>query len=172
VVRRWWLRVCVGTVLLVLAGCGAGASDSPAPRSGPADTNPCALFTTDQQHERVVSAGQRQTATDGLGTVSCVWSHIPATQGDNYVGRLIQGSVPGGTPSASIVGLPTAQYAPAGTDPKTSCVYLVSISPYLTLWAQYINTSGDLPGLNHRVACTKAQSAAADMLSTYRLISN
>jgi hypothetical protein len=27
----------------------------------------------------------------------------------------------------------------------------------LTLWAaQYINTSGDLPGLNHRVACTKA----------------
>jgi hypothetical protein len=63
----------------------------------------------------------------------------------------------------------TAQYAPAGTDPKTSCVYLVSISPDLTLWAQYINTSGDLPGLNHRVACTNAQSAAVDMLNTYRL---
>jgi hypothetical protein len=119
-----------------------------------------------------VSEGQQEAATDGLGTVSCVWSHIPATQGDDYVGRLIRGSVPGGTPAASIVGLPTAQYQPAGTDPSTSCTYLVSISQDETLWAEYTNTSGDLPGLNHRVACTKAQSAAVDMLSTYRSLSN
>jgi hypothetical protein len=172
VVRRWWLPVVVGTVLFAVAGCGAGSSDPALARADNAGANPCALLTISQQHQRTVNEGKQESATDGLGAVSCVWSHIPATQGDNYVGRLIQGPVQGGTPSASIVGLPTAQYAAPGTEPNTSCVYLVTISPNETLWAQYTNTSGDLPGLNHRVACSKAQSAAADMLSTYRSLPN
>jgi hypothetical protein len=42
------------------------------------------------------------------------------------------------------------------------------VAPSETLWVQYNNTSGDLPGLNHVVACRKVQNAAANMVSRYR----
>jgi Protein of unknown function (DUF3558) len=167
---RWWPRALAGMLLFALAGCGSPAP-APAPsvvRASNVGSNPCALLTVGQQHQRGVNQGVQQAVTDGLGDASCVWSYIPVTPGDNLVGRAIRGPVPGATRSSSIVGLPTWQYAPAGADPKTSCTYLVDVAPDETLWAQYINTSGDLPGLNHTVACRKAQNAAADMVSRYR----
>jgi hypothetical protein len=167
---RWWLRVFAAVCLAALAGCGSPAT-APAPgpvRASTVGANPCALLTVGQQHQRGVNQGAQQPATDGLSEVSCVWSYVPVTPGDTLIGRVVRGPLPGATKSSTIVGLPTWQYAPADLDQKTSCVFLVDVAPDETLWAQYTNTSNNLPGLNHTVACRKAQNAAANMVSRYR----
>jgi hypothetical protein len=168
----WWPRVAVAVCLFALAGCGspapAPAAAPPAVRASNIGANPCALLTIGQQHQRGLNQGAQQPATDGLSEVSCVWSYVPVTPGDTLTGRVIRGPLPGATPSSSIVGLPTWQYVPADMDQKTSCIFLVDVAPDETLWVQYSNTSGDLPGLNHVVACRKVQNAAANMVSRYR----
>jgi len=171
-----WLRLPVLTGLLVFALTGC-ALLSPSPQQGSPQisqasavtANPCALLTTNQWHQLGVNQGRQQADAIGSGT-ACVWSHIPVTQGDEYLARLVNGPVEGGTAFASINNMPTTEYAPADLAQNTSCVYLVTVAPNVTLWAQYSNSSGDLPGLNHRVACRKAQLAAVSMSSTFQSI--
>jgi hypothetical protein len=47
---------------------------------------------------------------------------------------------------------------------------LVDVAPGQSLLAQYENDSHDYPGMNHQLACDKAQQLASDMLSTLRTI--
>jgi hypothetical protein len=171
-----WLRLPVLTGLLVFALTGC-ALLSPSPQQGSPEisqasavkANPCALLTNTQWHQLGVNQGRQQPDAVGSGT-ACVWSHIPVTQGDEYLGRLVSGPVEGGAASASINNMPTTEFAPADLAQNTSCVYLVTVASNVTLWAQYSNSSGDLPGLNHRVACRKAQLAAVSMSSTFQSI--
>lgn len=172
-----WLRLPVLTGLLAFAltGCALispSSTQGTSPQVSQASavrTNPCSLLTNVQWHELGVNQSRQQPDAVGSG-MACVWSHAPATQGDEYLGRLVNGSIEGGTQSASINNLPTTEYAAADLTANTSCVYLVNVAPNVTLWAQYSNSSGDLPGLNHRVACRKAQLAAVSMISTYSTI--
>jgi hypothetical protein len=114
-----------------------------------------------------LNPGQQQAATDGWGPAECVWTSIASHWGGEYVGRVVNGPVPGGSPAASINSLPTAEYTPAGLDPRNYCAYLVTLPSGETLWAQYGSPNGNQPGITHRVACRNAQSAAADMASTF-----
>jgi hypothetical protein len=47
---------------------------------------------------------------------------------------------------------------------------LVDVARGQSLLAQYGNNSHDYPGMNHKLACDKAQQLASDMLSTLRTI--
>jgi hypothetical protein len=47
---------------------------------------------------------------------------------------------------------------------------LVDVAPGQSLLSQYENDSRDYPGMNHQLACDKAQQLASDMLSTLRTI--
>jgi uncharacterized protein DUF3558 len=171
-----WLRlpVLTGLLVLTLTGC---ALISPSSAQGNAQisqasavrSNPCSLLTSVQLHQLGVNTSQQQQDVLGSGP-ACVWSHVPVTQGDQFLGRLVNGPVAGGTQSASINNMPTTEYAPADLPQETSCVYLVTLASNVTLWAQYSNPGANLPGLNHRVACRKAQLAAVSMSSTYQTI--
>jgi len=171
-----WLRlpVLTGLLMFALTGC---ALLSPSQEQGNPQvsqtsaikTNPCSLLTNTQWHQLGVNQSRQQQDAVGAGT-ACVWSHAPVTQGDEYLARLVSGPIEGGTQAASINNMPTTEYAPADLPQNTSCVYLVNLTPSVTLWAQYSNSSADLPGLNHRVACRKAQLAAVSMISTYTTI--
>jgi len=181
---RWAIGFAVvGVVVLVACGVASSGALSGGPQSQPsrstgnklvsisdAAANPCAYLTTAEQHQLLVYPGQQTRGADGAGGPSCEWRTIPATEGVGYLARMLHGPVPAGRPAASIYNMPTVEYTPADLDPRTNCVYLLTVTPNDTLWVQYGNTSGSLPGLNHQVACRKAQAAAADMANTIRRV--
>lgn len=179
---RW--RISVGMLCVVgcaaLAGCGVfpfgsapgppspgGSSGAQSTRAGAGQLSPCALLSSVQRRQLAVSQGVQQQATDDLGGVACVWSRFPVGQGVQYEARLISGPVPAGMPSASINNLPTAEYRPPNVDPRTQCVYLVTLSSNQTLWVQFADTKGFLPGMSHQVACQRAQAAVVSMTRTF-----
>jgi hypothetical protein len=125
------------------------------------------LLSSAQRHQLAVSQGVQQQATDDLGGAECVWTRFPVGQGVQYQARLLSGPVPAGTPAAQINNLPTTEYRPPNVDPRTHCVYLVTLSPKQTLWAQFADTKGALPGMSHQVACQKAQAVTNSMTSTF-----
>jgi hypothetical protein len=149
---------------MALAGCG-GADARAAASSGPVE--PCGLMTAAQLHRLGATGGRSQPAGDSLGGTACAWTNLTTPRGSEYIGRVLTGAVPGGTPSASVNGLPTAEYAPPGVDPRVSCVYLVSVGPGQTLWAQFADPNHTIPGLNHLVACRNAQAAASAMATAF-----
>jgi hypothetical protein len=135
------------------------------------DPAPCALLTSAQVHQLGLNAGVPQQAGDARGGASCVWKSFAAARwGGQYVARLLHGATPGGTPAASINNLPTVEYRPPNLDPRTYCVYLVTVAPDTTLWAQYGGATQ--AGLTHVVACRNAQAAASDMSGTFRSLSS
>ena len=150
---------------VVLSGaCGSSA----APRRTAADarSNPCALLNSAQLRQLRFSPGKQAQSNDELGGVACVWTGYPLASGPSYTARVVVGAVPGGTPASSINNRRTVQYTPPGVDPRTHCGYLVSVESGHTLAVQFADDHGSLPGLNHQVACRKAQAAAVDMTST------
>lgn len=183
--RRYRARIAISAWcvlgLLTVAGCGSpelahlfghspsgsGPQSAQLTRADNVEASPCALLSSVQVRQLGLNPGQLQPATDGWGAVECLWTSIAAHWGGNYVGRVLSGPVPGGSPAASINGLPTAEYTPAGLDPNYYCAYLVTLPSGETLWAQYGSPNGNQPGINHRVACHNAQTAAADMASTF-----
>jgi len=64
---------------------------------------------------------------------------------------------------------PTTQFAPSNLDQRAYCVFLVKVNSGDTLWAQY--GGPNQPGLSHRIACAKAQTAASYMVSTFGALS-
>jgi hypothetical protein len=160
--------LCAVLGVFALIGCSAAPPGAGPAQASTAAANPCTLLTSVQRHSIGVNPGQQEHDSDSLGGVSCTWSRSPVTQGDRYLARLVRGSVEGSMPSSSIDNLPTEQYTPTDTDQRTSCVFLVSITPNETLWAQYDNTGGNLRGLTHQVACWKDQEATVDMVSTFK----
>jgi hypothetical protein len=160
---------------LVLAGC-AGTSGSAQPDSAHTDqasttqVDPCGLLNSAQLRQLRFSPGTRQQATDTLGGQTCVWRGYPIASGPTYTARVLRGPAPAGTPSAAIDNLPTAQYQPAGLDQRTHCGFLITVASNQTLAVQFADEHGSTRGMSHQVACTKAQAAAADMVSSYRSV--
>jgi uncharacterized protein DUF3558 len=159
---RWLagLTALLGLVLLSVVSVGtAWAAVRPA-----AAASPCALLTSAQLHQLRVNPGTERST--GPGAPSCVWEGRTQPWGGEYVGALINGPTPGGNPAPAINGRPTSEYLPPGLDSRYYCVYLVSVAPDRTLWAQYGSPGGNQPGLNHRVACRNAQALASYLAST------
>lgn len=173
-----WLRVVAGVAcgvgLVLVAACGAvdpssGSAAISAPTSGAAEAtpDPCKLLTPWQLRQLAVTKGAQQQSNDNLGGVFCTWSNIPASDGSVYSARLISSPVPSTKPAGAISGLNTTEVAASNLNPQTSCVYLLNVEQNRQLWVQYTK-SGNVQGMNHQVACRKAQAAAADMAVTYR----
>ena len=169
--------VCCVVGLLALAACStsvngdASAQLSPGQpaRASTIDSTPCGLLTSAQVRQLGVTTGVRSQVGDEWGGVSCGWKSISAAQGGEYVGRVLRGNAPTGTSSVSINNLPTTQFAPSNLDQRAYCVFLVKVNSGDTLWAQY--GGPNQPGLSHRIACAKAQTAASYMVSTFGALS-
>lgn len=174
-------RVAVGVScavgLFALAACSTSlqgdpsaelSSDQPA-KASTIDGAPCGLLTSAQLRQLGVTTGVRAQVDDEWGGVACTWKTISTTQGGEFVGRVLRGSAPAGTTSPSINNLPTTQFEPSNLDQRAYCVYLVKVSSGDTLWTQY--GGPNQPGLSHRVACSRAQTAASYMVSTFGSLS-
>lgn len=76
----------------------------------------------------------------------------------------------GREPLRSVDGFAATTTGSVGSDPAYYCLMLVDVAPGQSLLAQYGNNAHDYPGMNHQLACDKAQELASDMLSTLRTI--
>jgi len=169
--------LCCALGLLALAACStsvqgdasAEASPGQPARAATIDTAPCGLLTSGQQHQLGVNAGVRSQVSDDWGGVVCTWRTISTAQGGEFVGRVLRGNAPTGTSSVSVNNLPTTQFVPPNLDERAYCVFLVAVASGETLWAQY--GGPNQPGLSHRIACAKAQTAASYMVSTFGALS-
>ncbi len=163
-----------GVGVVLVAACGtanppSGSATISAPTSGAADatTDSCKLLTPWQLRQLAVTKGAPQQSNDNLGGTFCTWSNIPASDGSVYSARLINSPVSSTKPAAAISGFNTTEVAASQLNPDTSCVYLLNVEQNRQLWVQYTK-GGNVQGMNHQVACRKAQAAAADMAVTYR----
>lgn len=169
--------VCCVVGLLALAACSTSLNGDASAQLSPGqpakastiDSTPCGLLTSAQVHQLGVTTGVRAQVNDEWGGVSCTWKTISTTQGGEFVGRVLRGNAPTGTSAVSINNLPTSQFAPSNLDERAYCVYLVKINSGDTVWAQY--GAPNQPGVNHRIACAKAQTAASYMASTFGSLS-
>ena len=73
-------------------------------------------------------------------------------------------------PLRSVDGFAATTTGSVGSDPAYYCLMLVDVEPGQSLLAQYGNNSHDYAGMNHQLACDKAQQLASDMLTTLRTI--
>ncbi|HEY0575761.1 MAG TPA: DUF3558 domain-containing protein [Pseudonocardia sp.] len=193
----WGIRsvagLITGVVLLAVAGCGG----SPAPRrSAPSMSqapvspalpprpvelrldgiDPCSLLTAAQRSQLGVNQGQPGHGSESspLKGASCVWSNLPASPDNAWSGRLVLGQgadyALGLEPLRTVNGFAATTTGSAGSDPTFYCGMLVDVAPGQSLLASYDNGAKDYPGMNHQLACDKAQQLASDMLSTLRSI--
>jgi Protein of unknown function (DUF3558) len=180
--------------LLGLAGCGEAASPpgppaavTPAAPLGPAlpprpvelrvdGIAPCALLTDVQRDQLRVNRGQAGHGSAGspLQGDDCLWSNLPEHPSNVFLGRLVPGQgaeyALGREPLRTVDGFAATATGSIGTDSTHYCGLLVDVAPGQSLLAQYENDSHDYPGMNHQLACDKAQRLASDMLSTLRTI--
>ncbi|HEY2099757.1 MAG TPA: DUF3558 domain-containing protein [Pseudonocardia sp.] len=194
--RGIWKRYAVGAIgglaLLWLTGCGGGAAaPSPAPTAssaapvGPSlprrpvelrldGVDPCTLVTAAQRHQLGVNAGTTNSEDYGgpLKGRMCVWSNLPDSPDNAYTGGAILNHgaefASGLEPLRMVDGFAATTTGSTGTDPTYYCGMLVDVAPGQALSAAYANDSHNYPGMNHQLACDKAQQLASDMLSTLR----
>ena len=178
-------------IVLGLVGCG-GAAESPSPpaSSAPAGASlpprpvelrldgvdPCSLLTVAQRAQLGVNGGLSVPSTHvtSLSGDSCTWSNLPETPDNAYLGRTVLGQgaeyASGREPLRVVDGFAATTSGSTGTDPAHYCAVLVDVAPGQSLLAQYGNGRKDYPGMNHQLACDKAQQLASDMLGTLRAI--
>jgi Protein of unknown function (DUF3558) len=196
--RSHWITIVLGAVLLTgLTGCdtppnvteqtesppssSAAAAASPTalpPR--PAElrldgVNPCDLLAKAQQADLGVGAGTADNGTDELASPGCQWTNPTGSPDNNWVAKAV---VKRGADawlrsfsSAQVVlvdGFPTVQASSEYSDPGLECVLYVDVADGQSLSVEYINRRGDLPNINHGVACQKATAAAQLMLGNLR----
>jgi Protein of unknown function (DUF3558) len=136
--------------------------------------DPCSLVTMAQRSQLGVNQGQaaRGSESSALRGSSCVWSNIPDSPDNAWSGRLVLGQgaeyALGREPLRTVDGFAATTTGSMGSDPAYYCLMLVDVAPGQSLVASYDNGSKDYPGMNHQLACDKAQQLAADMLSTLR----
>lgn len=166
---HWCSPVQAGgfVLLIMMALLTAGSPPAVAHAGEPiaaSSVDPCSLLTPSQLHRLAVNAGFTRGA-------ACVWTTISrAPWRGEYLAQLLQGPVPGGNPAAPIYNHPTVDYTPANLNPRAYCVYLVDLGGGVTLWAQY--GAPDQAGISHTVACKNNQTGAADMISTYSVVTH
>jgi hypothetical protein len=179
--------------LVALTACGgspAGPANSPSTASPPQPgtsalpprptelrldgVDPCSLLSSDQRRELGVNGGvfARDTNSTVLSGDSCLWSNLPNSPDNAYLGRLVlrtgAGYALGREPLRMVDGFPATTTGSVGSDPTYYCLMLVDVAPGQALGASYDNGRKDYPGMNHRLACDKAQELASMMLSTLR----
>jgi hypothetical protein len=76
----------------------------------------------------------------------------------------------GREPLRTVSGFAATTTGSTGSDPSYYCLMLVDVAPGQSLVASYDNGARDYPGMNHQLACDKAQQLAMGMLSTLRTI--
>lgn len=183
----------IGLTMLGAVACGSSATPGPPAvpsQSAPArpslpprpvelrldGVDPCALVTAAQRTRLGVNQGQpaRGSNSSELRGDSCVWSNIPASPDNVWSGRLVLGQgaeyALGREPLRTVDGFAATTTGSTGSDPAYYCLMLVDVAPGQSLIASYDNGARDYPGMNHQLACDKAQRLASDMLSTLRSI--
>jgi hypothetical protein len=115
--------------------------------------------------------------SDELGSAACQWGNSGGRPDNLWLGRLIvkrgAGYALTSTTGAQVVqvgGFAAVQTASPYGDPNTHCILLVDIAQGESLWAEYDNTAGDYPGIDHQVACQLTQRAAEFMVQNLRVL--
>jgi hypothetical protein len=131
---------------------------------------PCELLTTGQMQplHLIGNFGQSNPDPGSLTGLSCMWATGSTERDEVYRARLIAPRESGGIAVPPVAGLPTTDATPTSTEPNIACVYEVALTPNVTLWAEFANIFGDMPNMNHQVACDKARMIASDMVQTYQ----
>ncbi|WP_028938364.1 DUF3558 family protein [Pseudonocardia spinosispora] len=158
---RGWASAVAG-LTIALAGCGASvpSTSPPEPVAAPAQVNPCALLSTAQRTTLGLGMGSQQPDDRDAGLVSCSWTNMPIAANEpsiDYTARLVDGPA-----------VTSGEVARPSEDQRTHCTYQVELSPSRSLVVGYGNIPGDVPGINHQLACQQAQAAATAMTATYR----
>jgi hypothetical protein len=128
------------------------------------------LLTTAQMQRLHLIGSFAQSKTDpgSLTGLSCMWATGSTEQDEIYRARLLAPPTSRGIPVPPVAGLPTTDATPTSSSSNLDCVYEVTLSPNVTLWAEFANVFGDIPNINHQTACDKARMIAGDMVQTYQ----
>jgi hypothetical protein len=189
---RALLTTLTAALILAAAGCAGPAANAPAngttstvAPASPAlpprpttltmgQTNPCDLLTEAQRQQYGVGAGQPDTTDFGGPNKGpgCTWSSLRMDPDYGYgtVFVLNRGvdAVHSKEPPRSIDGFGAVTTGTIGTDPNYYCQIFVDVAPNQAFSVSFDNNGKDVPGMNHQIACDKAQQAAELMLSNFR----
>ena len=187
-VPRWPVAVLA---VLCLAGCGGGSSHpprNPPPTVSAAPTpsrlpprpatlrldglDPCALLTLAQVRQLRVEPGRPQPDRTKPGSVGCVWSSAPLRPTNEWSANAIMdhgaeyyldGTT--GAQVSAVDGFAAVLTTSPRQEPTRQCLAVVDVAPEQSLAVQYLNPDGDLPGMNHQVACQLARQVAELMVT-------
>ncbi|MBA2322797.1 MAG: DUF3558 family protein [Pseudonocardiales bacterium] len=184
-------RLLLGAVVmlvLVLVGCDspAAAPVPVAPLPAPAGSNlpprpmtltieginPCTLLSDDQRRTLGVESGEPLQDGGLITGMSCSWRNFLKRPENAWVGGLLTSPgaefALGKDPIRFVQGFATTSTTSIGTDPRWYCTMFVDIGPGQSLKTSYDNDSKDIPGMNHDLACAKAQQLAEYMLTALK----
>jgi hypothetical protein len=173
--------------LLVLTGCG-GAEPSTPPASSavipglpprPATLSaegvkPCELLTEAQRTQLGLGAAQPNAPVysgpnQGPG---CVWNSLHRHPDYGYTGGFVINrgvdAVNSREPPRVVAGFGAVTTGTVGTDPAYYCQIFLDSAPNQAFSVSFANNGDDIPGMNHQLACDKAQQAAELMLANLR----
>ncbi|MGQ0482924.1 MAG: DUF3558 domain-containing protein [Pseudonocardia sp.] len=184
------LGVALG--VLTLAGCAGGgpppAPPTPAPTSAAARSPlpprpvelpmagiaPCSLLTDTQVRALGTNPGRffADSGSGSLGGDACNWTNFPRKPDLDWAGgptfkngaELFYGR----EPLRTIDGFTATTSHSLATDPAYNCILLVDVAPGQALQVTFDNARKDFPGMNHTLACDKAQQVATYMLANLR----
>lgn len=178
--RRPRLRQAVALLIgpaLGLVGCASSSPGltnqtpvPPPPASAVEPLYPCELLTTAQMQRLHLIGNSPQAKPDpgSLTGLSCMWATGSTAQEEIYRARLLAPTTSRAIPVPPVAGLPTTDATPTSSSSNLDCVYEVTLSPNVTLWAEFTNIYGDIPNMNHQTACDKARMIADNMVQTYQ----
>ena len=178
--------------VLCLAGCGGGppnppqtpplssVSAPPTPSRLPPrpatlrldGLDPCALLTPAQVRQLKVEPGRAQSDQTTPGSITCAWSSFPMRPTNAWTATTITDH--GADYYLDTTGAQISQVdrfaAVLTTSPlqelaTRQCIAVVDVAPEQSLQVQYLNPDGDLPGMNHQLACQLARQAAELMVT-------
>ncbi|MDQ2708884.1 MAG: DUF3558 domain-containing protein [Actinomycetota bacterium] len=172
-----------------MAGCGSPAP-APAPASAPSTSpagptlpprpmtlqiegiDPCSLLSAAQRRTLGVDQGDLRSGGGLITGLGCVWRNILKRPENLWAGSLLTSPgaefALGKDPMRFVQGFATTSTTSIGTDPRWYCTMFVDIGPGQSLKADYNNDSKDIPGMNHDLACAKAQQLAEYMLTALK----
>jgi hypothetical protein len=188
------LLTAAGAVAITLGAAGCGGSTPPVPTgsdaSAPAPAspglpprpatlamgqiNPCALLTESQRDRYGVGAGQPTTEDYGGPNKGprCIWNSLTTHPDYGYTAVFVVNrgvdAVHSQEPPRTIDGFGAVTTGTIGTDPNSYCQVFVDVAPDHAFSVSFSNLGNDIPGINHQVACDKAQQAAELMLTNFR----
>jgi hypothetical protein len=139
-----------------------------------AQTNPCDLLSETAREQYGVGAGQPSTNDFGGPNKGprCIWNSLTMDPDYGYgalfvVNRGVD-AVHSQEPARTIAGFGAVTTGTIGTDPNYYCQIFVDVAPNQAFSVSFANNGKDIPGMNHQVACDKAQQAAELMLTNFR----